>query len=100
MNSLTGLQMSGIGIFLAVLAVLYFTSEKLRKHVKKATFSIVVIIVVSVGYYLITGKTVLEIPGQINRTLSKRPGSSESTNPSYYQSVEKRYGFDPAKEEK
>lgn len=81
-------------IYLVVIVVLgvvlsYF-SEKILGYLKKGLLIFGVIFALIAGYELLTGNSIISLPGRIDKKLSEQPKNPE-TGRRYYQSYEERY---------
>jgi hypothetical protein len=81
-------------IYLVVIVVLgvvlsYF-SEKFLGYLKKGLLIFGVIFALIAGYELLTGNSIISLPGRIDKKLSEQPKNPE-TGRRYYQSYEERY---------
>lgn len=78
----------------AACAVLAFISEKFRGMITKAVIAGVVVLGIIAGYEYFTGTSLVNLPGKVNREMSKAPENPE-TGRRYYQSYEERFGDKP-----
>ncbi len=79
-----------VGIIAVCLALITFMSPSMRTHIKKGCMLLLVAGGISVGYYLITGKSPTEIPSDVNYFFNKSREADSSSN-RYYINPEKRY---------
>jgi len=75
-------------------ALLCYFSEKMREYLKKAGIILAVVFALIAGYELITGDNILNLPGDVDRELSKSPVSQGKSH-RYYKSYEERFGEPP-----
>ncbi len=83
-------------IHIGVVIVVVFTflclrSDMLQGQVKKMVKVLLGIVVLGLGYYLLTGISPLEIPGRINSYFSDAQLQDEATH-KYHRDPEKMYG--------
>ena len=78
----------------ALFAVLGYFSEKIREYLKKGLIVFGLIFAVIAGYELVTGNSIISLPGRVDRELSKQPEKVEKGR-RYYQSYEERFGEPP-----
>ncbi len=71
------------------LCAFFFLSASLRGNVKKGIIAVIVIVAVGMGYFLITGRSALDIPKDLNAFFSKSPTTLESSH-TYYRDPEER----------
>ncbi len=77
-----------------VCAVLGYTSKTFFSTLKKVLLVFAVVFLAVAGYELVTGRSVFNLPGSIERKLAEDPASPE-TGRRYYKSFEERYGEKP-----
>lgn len=82
------MYLAGIAVLCGVLS--YF-SKKFLANLKKGLFILCVIFALAAGYELITGKSIINLPGSVNEKLNKAPENPE-INRHYYKSNEERFG--------
>ena len=82
------MYLAGGAVFCAILS--YF-SKKFFSYLQKALILCAVLFAVATGYELLTGKSLLTLPGSIERRLDADPSQVE-TGHRYYKSYEERYG--------
>jgi hypothetical protein len=80
-----------------VCGIFSYKSETFLGNLKKALIVLVVILLSVAGYELITGKSIINLPGSIDRKLSEAPTDPE-TGHRYMKSYEERYGEKPPDE--
>lgn len=73
-----------------VCAVLSYFSEKFLGYLKKGLILFGILFVLIAGYELVTGSSIISLPGRVDRKLSEDPKNPE-TGRRYYQSYEERY---------
>lgn len=78
----------GIAVFLAVLS---YYSKRFYSVLKKVILIFVALFAVAAGYELLTGSSIISLPGKVERELNKTPTDHE-TGHRYYKSYEERYG--------
>jgi hypothetical protein len=74
-----------------VCAAVSYLSEKFFSYLKKALILFAVVFALIAGYELITGKSIITLPGRIDKKLAEDPSQVE-TGRRYYKSYEERYG--------
>ncbi len=93
MQSLPDL-LSAYWIYLAGVVILFsvlsFFSEKFLTYLKKGLIVFGLVFALVAGYELVTGKSIISLPGRVDKSLSKQPENPE-TGRRYYQSYEERY---------
>lgn len=81
-------------VYLAVVvllcAVLSYRSEKFREYLKKGLILFAVLFALVAGYELVTGNSIVSLPGSVDKKLSEQPKNPE-TGRRYYKSYEERY---------
>jgi hypothetical protein len=77
-----------------VCAVLCYFSETFFGALKKAVVVLVVVFIIIAGYELLTGNSIFNLPGSVEREFSTKPEHPE-TGHRYYKSYEERYGEKP-----
>ncbi len=78
-----------LGGLLCILAVMVFKSPTMQSQIKKGFILLLIVLGVSFGYYLITGKSPTEIPSEISFFFNKHR-EPESTSHRYYVNPEER----------
>ena len=73
---------------LALLILLCLISDSLRGQLKKGVVPALVVVGLGLGYYVITGKSISNIPGDINRFFSDPHIQDEPTHKYYRDPVE------------
>jgi hypothetical protein len=71
-----------LAVMAGLLVLLFLLSRKTRGG--KFLLLLMALLAASIGYELITGRPVSEIPQRVNQALNQPP-PAESTNPHYYQ---------------
>ncbi|MCF8055076.1 MAG: hypothetical protein K9K37_00360 [Desulfocapsa sp.] len=87
-DNLTYVGLMGVVVLLLLLALI---SQSVRDQFRKGVIPILILTGLGLGYYLITGKSPSQIPGDINRFFSD-PHISEEASHRYYKDPEERYG--------
>lgn len=77
-----------------VCAVLSYFSKRFFGVLKKSLVAFAILFVLAAGYELISGKSIFNLPGNVNRKLSEDPANLE-TGHRYYKKYEERYGEKP-----
>lgn len=77
-------------IGLLVLCVLVCMSANLRGNVKKMVIALFVVVALGMGYSLVTGKSALDIPQDIN-SFFNTPSTQVEPSHRYYQDIDKRF---------
>jgi len=73
---------------LALLIMLCLISDSLRGKLKKAAVPMLIVLGLGLGYYVITGKSLSSIPGDINRFFSDPHIQDEPSHKYYRDPVE------------
>ncbi len=89
------MYLAGIG---ALCAVFSYFSEKFRVYLKRGVIAFAVVFALIAGYELVTGNSIFNLPGSVDRKLSEQPEKAE-TGRRYYKSYEERYGEPPPDED-
>ncbi len=74
-------------VILVLLVLLCLISDSLRGKLKKGVVPLLIVLGISLGYYVITGKSPSSIPGDINRFFSDPQIQDEPTH-KYYRDPE------------
>lgn len=77
-----------------VCAVFSYFSERFFRILKKSLVVLTVLFVLAAGYEVITGNSIFNLPGTVDRKLSEKPTEPE-TGHRYYKDYEERYGEKP-----
>ncbi len=88
------IYLAGLAVLCAVLS--YF-SEKFLSYLKKGLIFFGIVFALVAGYELVTGNSIINLPGSVDRKLSEQPKNVE-TGRRYYKSYEERFGDSPPKE--
>lgn len=95
--------LSAYWIYLAGVVVLFsvvsFFSEKFLTYLKKGLIIFGVVFALFAGYEMVTGNSIISLPGRMDKKLSESPENPE-TGRRYYQSYEERYGDNLPKDDK
>lgn len=83
----------------ALCAVLSYFSEKFLAYLKKGLIVFGILFSLVAGYELVTGSSIISLPGRVDKKLSEDPKNPEKGH-RYYQSYEERYGDALPKDEK
>lgn len=78
----------GVVVFCGVMS---YYSNKFFSYLKKALILFAVVFALIAGYELITGKSIITLPGRIDKKMAEDPSQVE-TGRRYYKSYEERYG--------
>ncbi len=76
-------------IGLLILCVFVFLSASLRDNVKKMVIALFVVVALGMGYSLVTGKSALDIPQDINAFFNT-PSTQVEPSHTYYRDPEKQ----------
>ena len=86
--------LSAYWIYLAGVVVLFsvlsFFSEKFLTYLKKGLIIFGVVFALVAGYELLSGNSIISLPGRMDKKLSESPKNVE-TGRRYYKSYEERY---------
>ncbi|MCL7487485.1 MAG: hypothetical protein M8357_04850 [Desulfobulbaceae bacterium] len=88
------IYLAGIG---ALCAVFSYFSEIFRGYLKKGVITFAVVFVLIAGYELVTGNSIFNLPGSVDRKLSEQADKVE-TGHRYYKDYDERYGEPPPDE--
>ena len=95
--------LSAYWIYLAGVVVLFsalsFYSENFLMHLKKGLIIFGVVFALVAGYELVSGNSIISLPGRMDKKLSESPKNPE-TGRRYYKSYEERYEGAPPPEDK
>ncbi|AGF79424.1 hypothetical protein UWK_02893 [Desulfocapsa sulfexigens DSM 10523] len=79
------------GVFLCVVAFLVFRSATMQAQLKRGFIFLFLVAIISVGYFLLTGKSPTEIPASIN-SFFNTPRDPEKRKINYYRDPKERVG--------
>lgn len=71
--------------------VMSYFSEKFFSYLKKGLIIFAVVFSLAAGYEFVTGKSIFNLPGRIDKKMGEEPSKTE-TGRRYYKSYEERYG--------
>ncbi len=79
-----------LGVVAVLCVVLSYFSEKFLGYLKKGLLVFGVVFALIAGYELVTGNSIINLPGSIDKKLSESPKNPE-TGRRYYKSYDERY---------
>ena len=77
-----------------ICGVLSYRSKKICSNLKKTLIVVAVVFLAVAGYELITGNSIVDLPGSVDKKLSEGPADPEKGH-RYYKGYEERYGEKP-----
>ena len=78
-----------------ICALCSYKSEKFFTNLKKGLIILAVVVAAIAGYELITGDSIINLPGSVDKKLSEGPADPEKGR-RYYRSFEERFGEKPS----
>lgn len=85
------MYIAGVAVICGILA---YISDKFRGLLKKVVIVGVIVMALIAGYEYFTGDSLMNLPGSVEREMSKSPEHPE-TGRRYYKSYEERFGEKP-----
>ncbi len=79
-----------VGVVILCLALISCRSPSLLANIKKGVILLLVAGGIALGYYFLTGRSLSEIPAEVDHFFNK-PREAEPTSHKYYINPEKRY---------